>query len=594
MARLERLFAVTSDCVGAVLTIMNPRDMVVLLIVVLTLETTAEVSSSTVGQPLNSRQIREKTEPSIVYITSLHPKNPSMSISGSGVLMNKAQGLILTNAHLTENSPTVDVVFPAYDAQGDIIRDKQFYNNEIYGKYSILKRQGNITTGRVIWENEDSDLALISVSGALPKTAEQIQYDFEYDYNKLTKCPVVHILGHPSDERGLLWQWDPGHYNSVHGDTLYLDATGWYGGSGGPVTDSFGMLIGLTKSIDRDGSRTYAVSIPPIAKMASKIKQWYVFCIENGTSAKVQYETKWSEEAEWKEDTLEPTGWLPYVIEVDKYYIANPQGGYPRIRYKVTSQAKKEVDGAVSVPTDDTDEADRLVEYKLAAQKHVFGDDIRDRIAPVLDDIVYRFGIKAIGKNGEPEIKLYQRRNMVWIANHTERPVSYTIQWEEGAVNEDRFHLGRGRIKPHSGIGKTFSRISSQSPDYPKIKYIANGNKLENILLSWPELKDMRSYFDMGLDEQEDPSLNAQHPPHPFEVKSDKFFYFTTQSGDTIKDEIKFYKSLDPPLLPIPTSPTSSPNKWLSIVVKLLIFAAVGYGVFILVRKVISVLLRKF
>ena len=552
MVRLERLFAVISGYVGLV---MNPRVMVVLLIVVLMLEAPAKASSSAGKQSLDSRQIRKKIDPSIVYITSFNRETATTS-TGGGVLVDKKRGLILTNAHITENNTTVDIVFPAYDAQGDIIREKLFYmQKKIDERSSVLRRQGNITTGRVIFENEDSDLALISVWGTPPKTAAEIDYDPEYNYEKLSENIAVHVFGHPDDERELLWLWDAGHYNSVEGDTLVLDASAWFGNSGGAVTDRLGVMIGIMRAMDVDNSRSYAVSIPPINEMASKIKQWYVFCIQNSTPSKVQYETKWSEAENWTEDTLKPGDWLPYVIEVDKYHKTNSKGGYPRIRYKVTSQAKKEVDGAESVPTDDTDDAERPVEYELTAERHDFGDEIRDRITPFVDDIVYWFGIKDNGKNGEPELKLYQRRKMLWIANHTEHTILYELQWAEGAAKKKRFYLEAGKIKPHFP-SDPFSRIPPLSRYYPRIKYDSNKREVEYTLLSWHDydFDDMRSYFDMDLKEQEDPSLDARHPPHPFSTLTGKFFHFTTTSGEESSGEIEFYTGLYPKPPPLPTT----------------------------------------
>ena len=585
MTRLEQFFAV--------LSVMNSRVTGVLLILALTLEAPSMASSPTDEplKPLDSRAIRKKVEPSIVYITG----------RGGGVLVDKESGLIVTNAHITKKSGTVQVVFPANDAQGNIIRDKQYYKTTEKAKRDFLRNRGDIVTGRVIFENEDSDLALIRVLGDVPKRATQIDYTEEYDYEKLRDNTAVHIFGHPTDQRGLLWQWDPGHYNSVDGDTLHLDASVWYGNSGGAVTDRFGTLIGIPKTLYFNLSKADAVSIAPIKEMLGKIKNWYVFFIFNEVSSnrkarrkKVRYEIKWSKEQEWKEDTLKLGKWRAHVMEVDEYHKANPNGDhYPKIRYKVTTQAKQEAADGESAPIDDTSE--KYVEYILSAAFHRFSDDITDdysvrqggvsrnivsgvpnkasegvSVNPDYDGIVYQFGLQDIGTNGEPELKLYERRNMLWIANHTEYNISYKLQWQEGVVNQKTFNLASGKIKPH--YPRHPFGMPPPSPDYPRIEYPTQIEKKKHYteltnttskqVFEWRifVFSEMHSYFDIDLKEQENPSLDAQHPPHPFEVSSfERFFHFR---ADTSSQKIVFDIGLRPPPPPPPPPPSFWENEF--------------------------------
>lgn len=206
-------------------------------------------------------QIQEKIQSSVVFIRS-------DKYQGSGVLVNDEQKIVLTNAHVTAGADTVKVFFPAYNSQGQLIQDRNFYKDS-----SVLGYLGYVTDGRVVAEHENTDVAMIFVKG-LPKTVKPIKNDKDYDYSHLVEnSDHVYILGNPVN-RSDLWQLDFGVFGSyekkdIFGLVIYVNV--FSGNSGGPVVDKDGWLIGLISRGDMNTKETDVVPIKHIIDLAKTI-----------------------------------------------------------------------------------------------------------------------------------------------------------------------------------------------------------------------------------------------------------------------------------------------------------------------------------
>ena len=445
------------------------------------------------------RAIQKKINPSVLYIIS-----PSDGSSGSGILIDIDRKLVITNEHITKGSDQVRVFFPAYDYGGEIIKEKEFYQLKVTEVVKILERTGYVTKGRVIAEDTESDLAIVRVDG-LPASVKQIDYEESYDYTPLYEKRAVHIIGHPNDQRDLLWQWDAAHFQKVDQDTITLDASAWFGNSGGPVVDGMGVLIGIAKSISHSGE-TYAVSMPPIINLLNAIENRFIFCITNGAESAVDYKIKWYEDEDWKPYTLEPGAFEPHMKREDEYF-ANNYKGYPKIQFGSTEQ-------------------DNNVEYPLIARLEYFANDAKERINPDLDGVSYQFRIESGSK-----LKLFERRKMLWIANHATHPVNYMMQWKAGAIHKKSFKLSSGEVIPHWGPPAETYSPKKELPTYPRIEFdfYASGNLTQMTMEQLPTEYD---YFDM--------EANKKHLILNYEENKDYFSTSIQSSKGTLPAHYHF------------------------------------------------------
>ena len=167
--------------------------------------------------------------------------NPGIG-EGSGVLFDKRFKLAVTNAHVTDTSPVVDVYFPALGENGKLIKDRDFYLKSS----SVLKRLGYYTKGHVVVKNIETDLAIIRLDG-LPETARKIDWGFTTP--PVNKGELVYILGNPRGRD--LWHWKLGQFQNDYGKVLHIQSDVFGGNSGGPVLNRRGILLGIIARSDR-------------------------------------------------------------------------------------------------------------------------------------------------------------------------------------------------------------------------------------------------------------------------------------------------------------------------------------------------------
>lgn len=164
------------------------------------------------------------------------------SSEGSGVLLDKESKLAVTNAHVTDTSHVVHVFFPAPNASGQLMTERNFYTEH----YDVLEQLGYYTKGRVVAKNVEADLAIIQLEG-LPETARQV--DWEGTTPTVKRDDVVYILGNPGGRD--LWRWKLGQFQNDNGKLLHIQSDVFGGSSGGPVLNRQGLLLGIIAQSDR-------------------------------------------------------------------------------------------------------------------------------------------------------------------------------------------------------------------------------------------------------------------------------------------------------------------------------------------------------
>ena len=318
------------------------------------------------AQELPADQVINKALRSVMWIRT--PKGGE----ATGVLINKNATLAVTNAHVTQRNERVEVFFPLQDRKGNLISDRDFYINQ--SNRAVLVKLGYATSGRVIAENSDMDLAIVSLDG-LPETAREIDHDFSYPiYRDMNKDDPVYILGNPGGRA--LWRPKAGHFQGYTENLLQITADAYFGNSGGPVFNKQGILIGIVSRTNLDTMRTWAVTTKSIRDLLDTLKPRHIFSIKNNTFFTVPYQVKWIEDEEWKQTSLKPGEWATHWN-----HYSSKASGYPKVRYD--SSAADEFLPQVKI---------------LGTYTRYFGADIKDRVSRRQDAREYHFGYNSGSK----------------------------------------------------------------------------------------------------------------------------------------------------------------------------------------------------
>ena len=258
---------------------------------------------------------------------------------GSGVLIDKARRLAVTNQHVIVGAETVGVVFP-YRQNGEVMRDRNFYLGD--NNFQWLRNKDYITNARIITQNVENDLAIIQLN-RLPPTAREIKHDFTRNVeDSMRRGDRVHILGNPGER---LWNWTKGDFVESEdqnclpsgGACLVLESDIHGGNSGGPVLNGQGILVGIITATD-DETAGYAAparnvkallsTIPANLTTVQRIYPKRVFKIRNRTGVSIHYQIRWSNSNNWQRNSLK-TGFI-------RTHLSNGQNipsDYPKILF---------------------------------------------------------------------------------------------------------------------------------------------------------------------------------------------------------------------------------------------------------------------
>lgn len=171
---------------------------------------------------------------------------------GSGAVIDKAKGLIITNKHVVEDNDTVTVIFKPQGA--------------------LEAGQAQGVRAEVIRVDELTDLALLRVA-QVPAHVPQ------FALGSMTGLEVgadVHAIGHPTGEawsytQGIVsqirhnYEWAAGEGISHRATVIQTQTPINPGNSGGPLIDDAGKIVGINSFVRRDAEGlNYAVSVEDI------------------------------------------------------------------------------------------------------------------------------------------------------------------------------------------------------------------------------------------------------------------------------------------------------------------------------------------
>lgn len=177
----------------------------------------------------------------------------------SGVWISEKE--ILTAGHCIEHDD-FGIISPIDDFVYYIIQ------KEVRG---VGELPAAIHLGQVKYYSNETDLAIIKVAlGGIP--AHKVA---PLAMEMPGVGEMVHIVGHP---RGLYWTFSDGALSAYRHDTsigsaLQIDATVWFGNSGGGAFDSSGNLIGICSRLTGVPNMSLFVHVDSVKEALQKMKE---------------------------------------------------------------------------------------------------------------------------------------------------------------------------------------------------------------------------------------------------------------------------------------------------------------------------------
>ena len=253
----------------------------------------------------------------------------------TGTIISSALRLVVTNQHVTNGAGRVEVIFPSPRANNRGVFSKRSW----YEKHEeTLKDQGYYTSGRVVAEDKDNDLALVMLDST-PSTITEIRIDEMKTCDDMSENDLLHILGNPGTMD--LFRWTAGHFQGCGEKHVSIGAGVFKGNSGGPVLDNEGGLVGI---VARSTFHMHAIAVPAIhvtnllySLFSSEENEVRIFTIENRLDFPVEFAVRWNDNSKLTWNLLESGGawnfWLAgdatndysplvefdYLIDGEKY-----------------------------------------------------------------------------------------------------------------------------------------------------------------------------------------------------------------------------------------------------------------------------------
>jgi len=175
---------------------------------------------------------------------------------GSGVVVDKQNGLIVTNQHVVEGFDEVGVIFQVIDDNS--LRDQRVYMGDV---------ETTVT---------EHDLALIRLRN-IPESLSAFPLG---DPGALEKGMTVHAIGHPE---GLLWTYTKGYVSHIRpryvweegrvADVIQSQTPISSGSSGGPLFDDRGQLMGINTYGMSHSGHNLSISVNHVKELIGTRKQ---------------------------------------------------------------------------------------------------------------------------------------------------------------------------------------------------------------------------------------------------------------------------------------------------------------------------------
>ncbi|HYT93556.1 MAG TPA: tetratricopeptide repeat-containing serine protease family protein [Gemmataceae bacterium] len=236
-----------------------------LLVVCLSLELLTPPGHLTAGEPA-PKQIYRQTLRSVTLVAAGQPR-------GSAWVVDRANRLLVTNAHVVGNDDFLEVIFPGY-RDGGVIAEKDDY----------LKRAVRVRA-RVVDVSSQDDLAILQAD-TLPADVVALKLAA----GSPGPGERVHSIGNPASS-GALWVYTSGTVRQVYQRKWFagLDPRKLYrlntrvietqsptnpGDSGGPLVNDRGELIGVTQGGTTSGQLvSWFVDVTPVRKFVAQTQR---------------------------------------------------------------------------------------------------------------------------------------------------------------------------------------------------------------------------------------------------------------------------------------------------------------------------------
>lgn len=187
--------------------------------------------------------------------------------TGSGILIDKENKLVVTNDHVVGDDKNVTVFFPV-KVNGRRVAEKKYYTKNI-------KKVG--IAGKVIATNPQRDVAVIQLE-KIPQGVQAVKVG-----KPAEPGAQIHSVGNPGDSDAL-WVYTSGivranYYRTFSTEKRHRmqvvesDLAFNPGDSGGPIVNKNGELVGLVQSFSREGRlMSHGVDISEVSWFLNKVK----------------------------------------------------------------------------------------------------------------------------------------------------------------------------------------------------------------------------------------------------------------------------------------------------------------------------------
>lgn len=226
--------------------------------------------------------------------------------TGSGFLVDRNKGFIVTNYHVTAGRTAMHVYFPVR-SQGKLVTDRGYYQKNRTALHGIK----HYYYARVVAADPQKDLAILYV-GRIPDAATVLPIAS----TDPDPAEPLHLIGNPAGRD--LWRWCPAikpaiadfAYNfngqAVSFKAIHVYSGSFGGNSGGPLLNEDGEVAGVWQSGGGPGGQNgTAIHYSELNRLIASCKRYRMFSIENASSVTVKYQVRWGE-GEWKEWSVEP------------------------------------------------------------------------------------------------------------------------------------------------------------------------------------------------------------------------------------------------------------------------------------------------
>jgi len=217
---------------------------------------------------LSGKEIYQKCLKSTALILRLEGDRMAQ---GSGSLIDVPGRLVLTNYHVVGSADQVIVFFPAFDKQGHLIAEREYYADQL--RKELRKDKGGVV-GKVIAREPRCDLAVVKLD-KLPSGTPAVRLAKD----SVGPGDTVHSIGNPGLS-GALWVYTPGSVKTTYKRSIpvagsrrelpfevnarIVETTSPVnpGDSGGPVFNSAGELAAVTQGMmSEEAARSISIFI---------------------------------------------------------------------------------------------------------------------------------------------------------------------------------------------------------------------------------------------------------------------------------------------------------------------------------------------